>query len=208
MRKLRVLAGVALAAGLLIAPSAWATMAYTLDATVLLNQDGVDGELRPVLDAFGFTDTSGTELTLAGSVDFATQDIFVIDIVLNAGSAQLDSVGITIGAIDPTNSPFPAPLVGIGYFDDGGGLIVPTSGVIQGFNNSQGLYVLPPLTAGQTTVRLFQTYAAGLAEDQQATFMISSGANFTVTGNLVPEPGTGVLVGMGLLAVAIRRRLR
>ena len=37
--------------------------------------------------------------------------------------------------------------------------------------------------------------------------MISSGANFTVQGTIVPEPGTGVLVGLGVMAIAARRRL-
>ncbi len=74
---------------------------------------------------------------------------------------------------------------------------------------TQGLFVLPLFNGGQT-VRLWQTFDGGLAEGQIATFMIEGVAGGFSEGQLivpVPEPGTGMLVGLGLVAVAVRRRL-
>lgn len=196
------------AAVVLASTMGWASvasaLAFTLDSTVFLADigTGVIGELRPVTDGFGSTDTSGTR-TDFGTVDFATQDIFVVDLVLDVGSSSVDGLGIAVGV-----NPFAAP-VGGGYFDDGGVLISPSSvdvnlffsfAVVHGFST--------PLEAEETTVRLFATYTSGMAETQAVTFMVSSGTNFSVGGTIVPEPGTGVLVGSGLLLVGMIQRRR
>ena len=179
-------------------------MAFTLDQVININDatTGVVGQLRPVTDGFGGTDTSGAH-TDTGTVDFGTQDIFVVDLVLSGGSASVDSFSVSVGV-----SPFAAP-VGGGYFNDGGSLVSPSSVAVNaGFSFATEYFFSPSLAGGETTVRLFSTYTGGMAETQTATFMISSGTNFSVGGTIVPEPSTALLVGCGLLAVGAARRTR
>jgi hypothetical protein len=193
----------------LVSTVAWTSvasaLAFTLDSTIFINDagTGVVGELRAVDDGFGNTDTSGLH-TDFGTVNFATQDVFVVDLVLSAGSASVDAIGVTVGV-----SPFTAP-VGGGYFNDGGGLISPATVQVNlgGFTFAVEYGFAPILAAGETTVRLFSTYTGGMAAAQTATFMISSGTNFSVGGTIVPEPGTGLLVGSGLLLVGMTKRRR
>lgn len=180
-------------------------LAFTLDSNISINDlgTGVIGELRAVTDGLGSTDTSGTH-TDFGVVDFTTQDIFVVDLVLSGGSASVDGLGIAVGV-----NPFAAPIGG-GYFNDGGGLITPSSTFVNlgGFSFIVDFDFAPTVDAGETTVRLFATYTTGMAIGQTATFMVSSGTNFTVGSTIVPEPGTGLLLGSGLLLVGLVRHGR
>jgi hypothetical protein len=206
--RIRKLAGF-VALTVLVGSIGWASvasaLAFTLDSTVFLNDagTGVVGELRPVDDGFGTTDTSGTH-TDFGTVNFATQDIFVVDLVLSAGSSPVDAIGIAVAV-----APFAAPIGG-GYFDDGGSLITPSAVAVNfgGFSFLVEYSFAPILAAGETTVRLFATYATGMAIGQAASFMVSSGTNFSSGGTIVPEPGTGVLFGSGLLLVGMIKRRR
>ena len=185
--------------------SAASALAFTLDSNIAINDPGtgVIGELRAVTDGLGSTDTSGAR-TDFGTVDFATQDIFVVDLVLSGGSASVDGLGIAVGV-----SPFAAPIGG-GYFNDGGGLVTPSSTLVNfgGFSFIVEFGFAPTVDAGETTVRLFATYTTGMAIGQTATFMVSSGTNFSVASTIVPEPGTGLLVGSGLLLVGFIRHGR
>ena len=177
--------------------SAASALAFTLDSNIAINDSGtgVIGELRAVTDGLGSTVPKSVR---------ATQDIFVVDLVLSGGSASVDGLGIAVGV-----SPFAAPIGG-GYFNDGGGLVTPSSTLVNfgGFSFIVEFGFAPTVDAGETTVRLFATYTTGMAIGQTATFMVSSGTNFSVASTIVPEPGTGLLVGSGLLLVGFIRHGR
>lgn len=68
------------------------------------------------------------------------------------------------------------------------------------------------LEAGETTRRLFVAWddtgsQSPLSKDgQQAVFMFSGGTNADFAVDIVPEPGTGLLVAVGLTALGMARR--
>ena len=59
-------------------------------------------------------------------------------------------------------------------------------------------------------MRLFVTHEplGDMVAGQTVNFMISSGADFTVQGEIVPEPGTLTLVGAGLATLGAAARCR
>ncbi len=202
--RLRLFAAGLLALGLFTASEARA-LAFTLQSPLVIDGSnnagsGVFGTINPVLT------TAGALGLTSGNTNFALTDVLIVDMTLNAGSAS-------VGGIDFGDS---APLfgepVGAGSFADVGDqapssvLHVPFDFIIGGVG--QFTFLPNQLDANETSVRLFVTYSPGviLAVGDTVNFMISSGANFTVQGTIVPEPGTFLLLACGLAALALRRR--
>jgi len=196
-----------LAAGALaLAAGAASAATFTLDTAIAIDgteagNPGVLGEIRPV----GTNIVGDPVLLLDGTLDFSTQDVFVVDVVLFSGSTSIDSLGMSVGI-----SPF-APPAGGGALDDFG-LAAPDGVATNQFFSFAVIFdfATTTLDAGEQSVRLFASYdtIGSMAEGQTATFMVSSGTDFTVQGLIVPEPGTALLLGSGLLGLASAGRWR
>ncbi len=209
MRKLTLL----LATLILLAAAPAGAIVFTLENPVALNQNGVSGTINPVLgfvdlmDPLLISDVGGNLVPDEGGVSFAGVDVFVVDITLDGGSASIDAIGITVSTPQFFLNP-----VGAGAFDDGGGLTEPTSVLADNQVQLGGQFDFSgdTIDAGETTVRLFLTYSplGDLQIGQQVNFMVSAGTDFTVIGTTLPEPTTALLVGGGLLAIALARPRR
>ncbi|GEM_PF-6085109 len=210
----RFCARVALLAGLvgLLLPSVSGAAAFSIDAPVAINDagSGVIGTLSPVpffppgpITTFG---------TFSG-------DILLVEFSLAAGSADVDQLGISgvgvsaIGGIFYPNTGTQAPNQTAGQATEfqGSSLI---------FNFEHLATAAGNLQAGESTGVLGVVFNVGdlpppgllggaiLADTAQ--FMISSGADFSVNALVVPvpEPGTALLLGLGLagLASSLRKR--
>lgn len=184
--------------------------AFTLESPIAFANDSgseVYGTIRPVEDLSGsLEDQSGNIGT--GPSDFTGVDVFVVDIVLDVGSASVGGVGIGMGLFD-TGEP-----IGAGSFDDSGIGRQDTSDVAHsaGFTQRADFEFLTnpnQLTGGETSARLFVTYSSGfLSEGLSASFMISSGTDFSVSGAIIPEPSTALLMGLGLLGLGLGGKKR
>ncbi len=177
---------------------------FTLVESVPFNSGGVTGSIDPITDfdistgaAFGnLALTSGTV-----NVDFVGQDVFLFQVTMAGGSLNLTQITSTVA----TTVNFATNPVGAGAFDDAG--LQRPSGVshaaapffrgVFDFDTAPNL-----LSASETTVRLFVTYApdGGLNFFDNVSFMIAPGL-FDVQGEIIPEPGTAILLGGGLLAL-------
>jgi hypothetical protein len=212
MRKLAV--AVALVSACLGWSSSAHALGYTLSAPVNFNNVtlGISGTLNPVASLAGAT------ICLAGACgNTASHDWLVFTVTLNGGSAAVNLIDASAAGV--------AAVTGLGHFTDPGetptGGSVPIASIAR-FNYGSNT---PPdvlnLEAGETTDRLFAAFTLGSLPGPgipppippgTASFMIgkAGGSNFSVQGSIVaiPEPGTLVLLGAGLLGLGLTSRRR
>jgi hypothetical protein len=223
-----------LAAALLLCLPAVANAAlFTLGSTIVINAGnnagtGVLGTLNPVYNSSGAVNTAicagftncGTVLLSGTSIDLVGQDVFVFDMTLTAGSTAVDliRVGMGLGFPDLINNPKGAGIwtgdAGQAPDDINASLVL----LAADFEFDNGGVSAANLDTGDPkTVRLFVTYqktaggAGAISNGMTATFMISpagSATSFSVSGTIIPEPGTILLLGAGLVGMAIRGRKR
>jgi hypothetical protein len=194
----RLLVALFLALGVAWLPGAASATPFTLSSPVAISGT-ISGSINPV------TDLTGSLLHSVGSTGypgFGSVDVFVFDVTITSGA--MDQIGLSIGAS------FSEPL-GAGSFDDTGSGDQGTSSVPADFFGVQLFNFTPNTVSGETSVRLFASYTAGyLSIGQSVTFMVSpvSGADFSVFGTAIPEPGTLSLMGLGLAVLAVLGRRR
>jgi hypothetical protein len=233
MRKVS-LSVLAIAAGLVLATSAGATISetvYTLepaDDPLAFTAGGTSGQIQAIAAARAATTLSEIDsVCMAGVCDIANQDWLIFEVAVTGGGS-LDSVGLSV-----QDNPLPFAL-GMGYFLEGGP-VQDGSGLTNTYSGSLGAPTAPLFSfldnggaAGLTgtSLVLFVAYADGYLPQMPAapfnifgegavSFMIaewgtSSPAGPTI-GNFtepVPEPGTALLLGMGVLMLGARARNR
>ena len=155
-----------------------------------------------------FIDPSDINVALAlsdGTVDFATQDVFVFEVELLSLSGSVDEIGLGIST---------SPLFG---FPDGAGVltgagVTPGSVTVSPFVtlSANWFFTATNLLAGQTTVRLFATYNSSpvLNDTLTASFMISSGIDASFLSAIAPEPSAALLLSLAGIGAALHRRRR
>ena len=220
LTSMSVLARAAALSGLalLVIPSLAAAAPYTIAAPIAINDagSGVVGTLSPVL-ATGAA--SGSEVTAGVFTNSTALDILYFELTLSAGSADVDQLGVGGAGVLP---------VGAAYFAASGtqnpnqtaGSAIELPGSTGVFNFEHLLTAAGNLQAGESTGILAVSFSPGdlpppgigpfniLADT--ATFMISSGADFSINAIVVPvpEPGTALLMGIGLAGLTAVKRTR
>lgn len=185
---------------------------------------GVIGSIDPVLSAIG------TVGNFDGAAPNFTNDFLIFDVTLAAGSTPIDQITVSLTANG--GPPLGEPTT-TGYFSDAGqapnGTTAPHT---QEITNDPLIQIIPfpigtgqgifdfdwggssagNLQAGETTVRLFVIFSTSmdLLENTAVGFMISpvGAADYTVQGQIIPEPGTILLLGSGLVALGMGQRRR
>jgi hypothetical protein len=162
----------------------------------------VDGVIKAV-DLF--IDPSDINVAFSmGTVDFATQDVFVFEVELLSPSGSVDEIALGINTV-PLFS-----LAGAGVLTGPG--VTPGSVTVSPFVtlSANWFFTATNLLAGQTTVRLFATYNSSpvLNDTLTASFMISSGIDASFLSAIAPEPSAALLLSLAGIGAALHRRRR
>lgn len=172
-----------------------------------------------------------------GGLDYGIGDVVTIDVTISTTGPEALALGLRAADYDPvflTNATVVeapdsifnfSPTVPFGGLPNSACLCeqTPLAGVRPGWslNLFQGVVVSPAAGVGPETFRIqFETTGfgstavnIGVFAAYSDTYLAASGADASVTNawveiNVLPEPGTAILVGFGLMGLASSRRRR
>jgi len=206
-------------AALLAIPSLAAAASYTIAGPIAINDagSGVIGTLNPV-NVIGAA--SGSQVTI-GSYTTASDlgiDVLLFELTLSPGSADVDQLGVGGAGVFPIGGAYYAASGTQNPNQTAGSALELLSSTVN-FNFEHLSTAAGNLQAGESTGILAVSFNLGdlpppgigplqiLADT--ATFMISSGADFSINAlvtPVIPEPGTALLIGLGLAGLAGRGR--